>query len=47
MKEETGPVGSPGMEMPDGRTEPYQVLVLDRNGGVRPLATYQGNTRLD
>ncbi len=41
------PVGSPGMEMPDGRTEPYQVLVLDRNGGVRPLARYQGNTRLD
>lgn len=41
------PIGSPGMEMPDGRTEPYQVLVLDRNGGVRPLATYQGNTRLD
>ncbi len=41
------PVGSPGMEMPDGRTEPYQVLVLDRNGGVRPLARYQGNSRLD
>ena len=41
------PVGSPGMEMPDGRTEQYQVLVLDRDGGVRPLARYQGNTRLE
>lgn len=41
------PAGSPGMEMPDGRTDPYQVLVLDQNGGVRPLARYQGNTRLD
>ena len=41
------PIGSPGMEMPNGRTDPYQVLVLHQNGGVRPLARYQGNTRLD
>jgi len=41
------PAGSPGMEMPDGREDPYQVLVLDNDGGVRPLARYQGNTRLD
>ena len=41
------PAGSPGMEMPNGREDPYQVLVLDKDGGVRPLARYQGNTRLD
>lgn len=41
------PAGSPGMEMPDGRADPYQVLVLDNDGGVRPLARYQGNTRID
>lgn len=41
------PTGSPGMEMPNGREDPYQVLVLDLDGGVRPLARYQGNTRLD
>jgi len=41
------PAGSPGMEMPNGREDPYQVLVLDRDGGVRPLARYQGDTRLD
>ena len=41
------PAGSPGMEMPDGRADPYQVLVLDEDGGVRPLARYRGNTRLD
>ncbi len=41
------PAGSPGMEMPDGRADPYQVLVLDKDGGVRPLARYRGNTRLD
>ena len=26
------PVGSPGMEMPDGRREPYQVLAFDGSG---------------
>lgn len=41
------PAGSPGMEMPDGRADPYQVLLLDYDGGVRPLARYQGNTRID
>jgi hypothetical protein len=41
------PAGSPGMEMPNGRADPYQVLVLDKDGGVRPLARYQGDTRLD
>jgi len=41
------PVGSPGMEMPDGRADPYQVLVLERDGSARPLATFQGSTRLE
>jgi hypothetical protein len=41
------PAGSPGMEMPDGRADPYQVLILDRDGGARPLGTFQGSTRLD
>ena len=42
------PAGSPGMEiMPGGRKDPYQVLVLDKDGGVRPLVRYQGNTMLD
>ncbi len=26
------PIGSPGMEMPDGRREPYQVLAFDGSG---------------
>lgn len=26
------PAGSPGMEMPDGRREPYQVLAFDQTG---------------
>lgn len=26
------PRGSPGMEMPDGSTDPFQVLAFDRNG---------------
>lgn len=41
------PAGSAGMEMPDGRTDTYQVLVLDNDGGVRPLGRFQGETRLD
>lgn len=26
------PAGSPGMEMPDGRTEPFQVIAFDASG---------------
>ena len=26
------PIGSPGMEVPDGRTEPYQVIAFDAEG---------------
>ena len=33
------PVGSPGMEAPDGRVEPYQVVAFDAAGN---LAIYRG-----
>ncbi len=33
------PVGSPGMEVPDGRTEPYQVIAFNEEGGT---SLYQG-----
>jgi hypothetical protein len=26
------PIGSPGMEVPDGRTEPFHVMAFDRDG---------------
>jgi hypothetical protein len=29
------PAGSPGMEMPNGRTEPYQVIAFRQNGSTR------------
>lgn len=28
------PIGSPGMEVPDGRTEPFQVIAFDAEGGT-------------
>lgn len=34
------PLGSPGMESPDGRTEPYDVLTFDRNGNIEVYASY-------
>ncbi len=33
------PAGSPGMEMPDGRKDRYQVIAFDRNGKTRVYAT--------
>ncbi len=32
------PRGSPGMEMPDGSVDPYQVLAFDRFGRVTVFA---------
>lgn len=32
------PVGSPGMEVPDGRREPFHVMAFDRNGRSRRFA---------
>ena len=32
------PMGSPGMEMPNGMTQPYQVVTFDETG---PLAVYE------
>lgn len=34
------PAGSPGMEMPDGRTEPYTVELVHRDGSVGPFASH-------
>lgn len=35
------PLGSPGMEQPDGTTERFQtLLLLDRSGRTRPFATH-------
>ena len=33
------PAGSPGMEMPDGRKDRYQVMAFDRDGKTRVYAT--------
>jgi hypothetical protein len=33
------PAGSPGMEVPDGRREPFQVIAFDRQGRRRVFAT--------
>jgi hypothetical protein len=35
------PVGSPGMEVADGRTEPYDVLAFDRSGTTRVFVTHR------
>lgn len=39
------PIGSPGMEMPDGRTEPFQVIAFDASGNMSIYRTYlqEGN----
>jgi hypothetical protein len=34
------PAGSPGMEMENGKTTPYQVIAFDREGRVWPVARY-------
>lgn len=34
------PMGSPGMEMPDGRTEAYTVELVTRDGQTRPFAQH-------
>ena len=34
------PVGSPGMEIPGGATEPYKVISFDKLGRTEVFATY-------
>ena len=34
------PAGSPGMEMPDGRTEPYTVELVRPDGATEPFASH-------
>ena len=34
------PAGSPGMEMPDGSTEPYQVISFDKQDRTDVFANY-------
>lgn len=34
------PLGSPGMEMPDGRREPYDTLLILKGGGTRVFARH-------
>ena len=34
------PLGSPGMEMPDGRAEAYDTLLMLRGGGTRVFASH-------
>ena len=34
------PAGSPGMEMPDGRVDPYVVELVGRDGGTRTFASH-------
>lgn len=34
------PMGSPGMETPDGRVEPYDTLLVLRSGGTRVFARH-------
>jgi hypothetical protein len=35
------PVGSPGMEMPGARAEPYDVVAFDKSGGTRVFASHR------
>ena len=35
------PAGSPGMEMPDGTTQPYDVLTFDASGQTEIYASYR------
>ncbi len=34
------PLGSPGMEMPDGRKQPFETLLVLRGGGTRVFARH-------
>ena len=34
------PLGSPGMEQPDGKTEPYDVLLVKKDGSVEVFASH-------
>jgi hypothetical protein len=34
------PIGSPGMEQPDGATEPYDVLLIKKDGSVEVFASH-------
>lgn len=34
------PAGSPGMEMPDGRTQPYTVELVKQDGALEPFASH-------
>lgn len=34
------PMGSPGMEMPDGRSQPYTVELVRADGAVEPFASH-------
>ena len=36
------PIGSPGMEVPDGTVEPYTVELVQLDGQVRPFAQHAG-----
>jgi hypothetical protein len=35
------PAGSPGMEVPDGRVAPYDVIAFDRTGRTRVFASHR------
>jgi hypothetical protein len=34
------PIGSPGMEMPGRKAEPYEVLSFDKQGVIQVYGTY-------
>lgn len=34
------PIGSPGMEQPDGKTEPYDVLLVKKDGSTEVFASH-------
>jgi hypothetical protein len=36
------PAGSPGMEVPSGKVQPYRVLAFEKNGNTSVYATYGG-----
>ena len=36
------PAGSPGMEMPDGRIDPYTVEAVQHDGSTQPYARHGG-----
>ncbi|MCD9006226.1 DUF411 domain-containing protein [Luteimonas sp. XNQY3] len=37
------PLGSPGMEMPDGRRQAFTVELVDRDGVTRPFSHHPGH----